>query len=111
MNKLQFRQLVREEIKKVLKESPSHDNGDYAASGEEDGVYEMLGPVGEAQKAFDTEFGWVMRELMEIDEMQGYMNRYNSFESPEDIKNFNKGAIAYFTNFITKLKAINTKIK
>jgi len=70
----------------------------------------MLGPVvGKQQKLFDTEYGWVMRELMELDDMQSYMNRYNSFETPEDIKKFNEGAIEYFTKFITKLKRINNK--
>jgi hypothetical protein len=111
----EFRKLIREEVRKVLNRKQlkeSLDNGDYADSAEDEGIYDMLGPVvGKQQKLFDDEYGWVLRELIDLDDMQSFMNRYNSFETPEDIKNFNEGAIEYFTKFITKLKSINNKIK
>ena len=110
-----LRDIVREEIRKVINTKQikeSHDNGDYADSAEDEGIYDMLGPVvGKQQKLFDNKYGWVIRELIDLDDMQSFMNRYNSFETPEDIKNFNEGAIEYFTEFVTRLKAINAKIK
>ena len=101
MKTSQFRSLIREEVKRVLKEA-SDDDFNYE---------ELLGPVvGKAQKAFDKKYGWVVSKLADLPEMESFMNRYDSFENAEDVKNFNEGAIEYFTTFITKLKAINNKI-
>ena len=52
-----------------------------------------------------------MEAVTESGELDAYMNRDNSLETPGDYKEFNQGAIEYFTELVNDLKMVNAKIK
>jgi hypothetical protein len=102
MNKEQLKQIIKEEIKKTLnEESYNWDDVDYST----------LGSAARFQKSFDRKYRAVMEAVTESGELDAYMNRDNSLETPGDYKEFNQGAIEYFTELVNDLKMVNAKIK
>ena len=98
----QLKTLIREEITKTLKEeSYNWDGVDYSP----------LGPAARFQRAFDRKYRAVMEAVTESGELDAYMNRYNSLETPGDYKEFNQGAIEYFTELVNDLKRVNAQIR
>ena len=88
----QFKSLVREEIKRVLKEADDLE-----------GLYDVIDNPAAAklQKAVDAKYKKLYYAIEKSPAlkaaMESYMNRTDSFETSEDFKNYNEGLINIFT--------------
>lgn len=98
---LQYYILLGSDGKAINEESYNWDDVDYST----------LGPAARFQKSFDRKYRAVMEAVTESGELDAYMNRDNSLETPGDYKEFNQGAIEYFTELVKDLKMVNAKIK
>ena len=103
MKKSEFRALLREEIRKVVNEQLDPE------------AYEVLGAAASAQKAADDKYQSIYNAITDspalAGKMDGYMNRDESFDTPEDFKNFNNGTIAILTAAVKELKKVNGLIQ
>jgi hypothetical protein len=99
MKTFQFRNLIREEVRKALKESDDY------------GVISNPAAA-QLQKTIDAKYRklfYAIDETPALNRMlDSYMNRTDSFETAEDFKNYNEGLIEVFMTIIKDLKKVNS---
>ena len=103
MKTFQFRNLIREEVRRALKEADDSE-----------GLYDVISNPAAAklQKTIDAKYRklfYAIDETPALNRMlDSYMNRTDSFETAEDFKNYNEGLIEVFMTVIKDLKKVNS---
>ena len=98
-----IRGIIREEVKKSLKESDDLE-----------GLYDVIdNPTAvKLQKAIDAKYSKLYNAIDSTPVLNSildaYTNRTDSFETAEDFKNYNEGLIQVFTMAIKDLKKVNS---
>jgi len=99
----QFRALIKEEVRKTLREADDLE-----------GLYDVIDnpTAAKLQKAIDAKYKKLYYAIDETPALNSivkpYMNRTDSFETAEDFINYNEGLIEVFMTAVKDLKKVNS---